>query len=352
MKMHKILIISYFYKPLKSVGVLRAAYWYEQLKYLGYYIDLITNYGDGIIDPNIIVIKKEKSLLTNIIPDEGVAWISPLTRYLIDDKEIFKYDNVIITGGPFLHFLIVKKLKKIKPDLNIILDYRDPFSNNPRFKNTFIKSKIKERVEIYVNKYANEIITVNKTCAKLIKAKQDLKIIENGFDDRLFANTNYKKNNNQVFFAGKIYDVDINPLKHAIPILSSIDFMFFGDNIATSNYKNYHWNDFVLPEVLMNYMTKASIGIVFTGGAPFQSTTKIFDYIACKLKIIIITEGEKNTGNIYEIIKKNPNVEWSYNNIEDIIYNINLLCKRDYIDWDYNAYSRQVGLKKLINLLK
>ena len=101
----------------------------------------------------------------------------------------------------------------------------------------------------------------------------------------------------------------------------------------------------------MEILKKSAIGLILTNGKSFESTTKVFDYFAAKLKILIITRGEPKTGTLYEITKNNPNVEWSKDTPEDIKSAI-LKLERPYQSWDYHIYSRDYGynsLKKLIN---
>ena len=86
--------------------------------------------------------ESQKSILSFIIKDEGLSWISQLKAYLIKTQLPIKFDVVLITGGPFMHFSIAKFIKKRFKNTQVILDYRDPFAHNPVFSNNPLKIKL------------------------------------------------------------------------------------------------------------------------------------------------------------------------------------------------------------------
>lgn len=350
--MGKIIIISYFYKPLKMVGVLRASYWYEKLKAKGVNIKLLTATLNQT-DPNIITIKPSTGLISKLSLDAGLAWLLPLKKALKNQGLLKGVDNLIITGGPFLHFLIIVYIKRKYPNINLILDYRDPFANNIRFGKQTIRNIIKNNLERFWNRYADSIISVNEYCSKLINTTKNVAIIENGYDERFFADVKTsEKNRCSVVYSGKIYDVDMNPFRNVIKNTDSVSFFFYGGDLKLENVSNYHYTKFIDYSELATLLPKYSIGVIFTGGVEFESTTKIFDYMAAKLKILVVSEGKLNTGNINKILSDNPNVLWTKNNEEEIKSSITLLKEKDYIEWDYSKYSRSNGLKILESIIK
>lgn len=350
--MGNIIIISYFYKPLKMVGVLRASYWYEKLKENGVNVKLLTA-TQNQSDPSVITIKPLQGLFRRMSIDAGLAWSWPLKKALKNHFLLDEVDNIIITGGPFFHFILSRYIKRKHPNVNLILDYRDPFANNIRFGEQTIKNIIKNKLEGLWNRYADYIISVNEYCGKLINTTKEVLIIENGYDERFFTDFSTSvKNKDSVVYSGKIYDVDPKPFRNVIKDVSSLNFYFYGGDIGLNGIKNYHYTKFIDYSELATLLPKYSIGVIFTGGVEFESTTKIFDYMAAKLKILVVSEGKLNTGNINKILSDNPNVLWTKNNEEEIKSSITLLKEKDYIEWDYSKYSRSNGLKILESIIK
>ena len=146
--------------------------------------------------------------------------------------------------------------------------------------------------------------------------------------------------------------MDPKPFRNVIKDVSSLNFYFYGGDIGLNGIKNYHYTKFIEYSELATFLPKYSIGVIFTGGVEFQSTTKIFDYIAAKLKILVVSEGELNTGNINMILSDNPNVLWTKNNEDEIKKNIILLKEKEYIEWDYSKYSRSNGFQILESIIK
>ena len=96
------------------------------------------------------------------------------------------------------------------------------------------------------------------------------------------------------------------------------------------------------------------IAIIFTSGYTFESTTKIFDYIALDRIILIVTDGEIKTGAIHDISKKYPQIYWTKNNTIDIeitLQNIKNNIRSIQYENKY-LYSRGYGLSKLVNIMK
>lgn len=352
----KVYIVAYYFRPYKGVGSFRVSYWYDCFLKDHYNIEVITA-TPGNNDPSVTLIPVESTKFFSI--DDSMSWGLNCASYL-KKQGLTPEDIVIVTGGPFLHFLPLARLKK-NMKFKLILDYRDPLALNPinqrtnRFINLIVKS-IKKFYERYVNNAADKIIAVNNVCKNLvIGSKGKVEIIENGYDERffnLYSNTNKVEKNIRLVYSGKIYGKrDISPFVDALKELGDeYEFAYIGNSNIECNsckFKNYGFLDY---KDNANILCRSSIGIVLCSGESFESTTKIFDYFAAKLKILIITSGELHSGNINNIVKENPNVEWAYNDKKDIISAIEKL-KRPYKDWDFSLFSRNHGYNKLITII-
>jgi len=372
--MKRILIISYFFPPFKGVGTFRPYYWAKNIKNFdnSYECDVITATPDPVKEKtyNIYYIKDSKhySFFSLFIKDPGLSWKKDLLNYF-KSKNIPHYDIIIITGGPFLHFGIGSFLKK-KYGCKIILDFRDPFANNPKFKDNIIKKIIKRILEYSFIKDSDIVITVNKECAKLITCKdlKKIKIIENGYDEsiveKILLKRPKKKSSSsitKIIYAGKLYnDVNPEPFFNVITEKSFINnfiFYYIGPNDSLLQRWNKSKNIYLFEQMdykkVLEFIVKCDVGLILTGGKPFESTTKIFDYIGLGKKILIITEGKIKTGSLNYITKNLKNVVWAQNSYFKIkealnkIQNMNITKKPSNID----LYSRRNGLKKLLHII-
>ena len=157
----------------------------------------------------------------------------------------------------------------------------------------------------------------------------------------------------QLIAVGKIYDdITVTPF-----------FQVLHDDKQQLNYVGKHsFDDEHRPFVThygpqsylttLSYIKGADICILFTGGKAFESTTKVFDFLAFNKKILIITEGDVHTGELQNITKEYPNIEWSENSENDIQKALHSLIQKEIVNFDSSRYSRQNGLRKLLSIIK
>ena len=346
--MKKIIFISYSYLPCKTVGVLRLSYWFQYLKTRGYNVILITaENSDKFLEDSIIRLPQDNSKF-----DNSFKWGFKVKEYILRNIHLECGDTILMTGGPFLQFWSIINLKQFFPGIKILTDYRDPLTHNPRNK-SLLKYCFKYFLERYVNKRSDVIITVNSYCEQMLVSAKNTYIIDNGYDERYFSDISFiDKECNSLAYAGKFYD-DTEPINllNALSVNKKIKFYYIGpDKRVKTNGQLYNlgFRDYAYTT---NILKRSEIGIVLTGGRVFESTTKIFDYIGARMKILVITEGNLYDGNIYEITKDNPNVIWCKNNVNDISYSINILLSRSYIPIDETKFTREEGAKLLERLL-
>lgn len=354
--MEQICLISYFFKPYKGVGAFRLSYWYDRLIDDGYNVTVFTATPDAHEEVSNINRIPEPQRFSKIFRDKSLTWGSKCRNYMSDYLKNNNEAVVIISGGPFLHIISLITLKKHFPKTKWIIDYRDPLANNPRnMSHTCIgklKLCIKVAYERLINSYADLIITVNESCRRIVLSN-NIKVIDNGFDERCFPINIVKQNNYKIVYAGKTYQFrSIDTLLKVVEMLpEQYSFEYVGPD------KIDHKSNRIKSYGLCNYsdtskiLQNSTIGVILATGESFESTTKVFDYFAAKLKILIITRGEPLTGTLYEITKNNPNVEWTKDSKEDILLAINKL-ERPYEEWDYSAYSRHYGYNTLKTIIE
>lgn len=339
-------LVSYFTSPYKGVGSLRPNYW---LRTLG-------SISEGKICIEVVTATPNCNLpsATVISPyfrsrfDQGLGWIIPLFIYLLKNRK--KYNCFLFTGGPYLHFILTPFIKLMLYK-NVILDYRDPFGNNPVFRDNPIKSSVKRTLEFIFNFYADTIVTVNSCCADLISAKPNcaIKVIDNGYDDLTPPSLLENFFDKHLLLAGGFSQGrDVGSL---IKALESYKLVHIGNSklsIDVSNYVYLGYKEY--PETL-GYISNAEICLIFTSGHPYESTTKIFDYLRFNKKILVISDIITGYGGLWDITKNNPNIVWVINNPIDIKFAIDRLMKQGVLPINNEKFSRRHGADKLKEII-
>lgn len=367
-------MVSYYYKPYKGVGALRPTYWAEHIHELdpSITIDVVTaqeQIADRVLPGGgkVITVKDNKrSKFSKFIRfDPGLNWSLALQEFVVNLT--IKYDTVVFTGGPFLHFSLAKVFKE-RFGSRIVLDFRDPFANSPNMKMSYYKRLVKNYLERRYTNVADVIITVNDVCAELLNIgnREKISIIDNGFDESILEKVlknvdepEKDKNLHKIIYPGKFYKgAPPNNLFEALlspKLENKVIFEYIGDNSADVPVNDNIFSNGSMPyEKVLKKIYGSDTGVILTGGEPFESTTKIFDYIALEKNILIITNGKVRTGIIHEITKNYPNVFWSENKVQNIIEVIEKIRDLSHLGGFFNRmeYSRKEGLKKLIKVIK
>ena len=372
----KIIFISYHFYPNKEVGANRTRFWINDL-----------DKSSDDFEPVVITatpfaeaerLKKEQYYVapTGITPvsllikDEGIKWRSPLIDFF-ESHQFTDVYGIIMTGGPYMHFSITPRIKQIL-NCPVLLDYRDPFANNPRFHGQQIKAWIKRHFERQFVKNADVITSVNSDCLGLLTGfeseKDKFHVIPNGFDEETFKTvkadlTETPPDDKYVMiYPGKYYknaspNATFIAIKELIAEDHVIKFVHYGGRESLSVLEN---DSFIEEHGIVDYteivkgLLTAHIGIIYTEGDAFESSTKVFDYIGAEIPIIVITNGILYTGNIHRITADYPLIKWCKNNKDDIKQVMLELFKTD-LNIKYperSNFSRVKGLEKLLNTLR
>jgi len=356
--MKEALIISYFYKPDKRVASLRTSYWAETFHLHKINTTVLTATIQEKSDAQIIHLAPSKRPLLNfIIKDLGINWINPLKKYFLQEKK--KYDFIIITGGPFMHFILTKFLKR-NCDSKVILDFRDPFANNYRFKSGVLKERIKKIFEKKSLRYADLALSVNHYILNSFSDNKTLTaVIPNGYDERQLSNI--KKTNlhsKKCFsYAGKFY-LGCSPtlfLNALVRLNIDTKLVYMGRDFDKIKRHSERLDIENLGELsyldTLSQIFSSDIGLVFTEGKEFETLTKPFDYMACNKTILVITEGKTDSGALYDLLDNYPNKFWVKNNEDDILKIIPKVMNHKTTHFDASAFSRRNSTIKLAALL-
>ncbi len=368
MSSKSILVVTFFFPPNKTVGSLRASYWCKNLHKHGYEVSVVSstslkNIPAGI--SNYICIPLQPTFKKHsFIKDEGLVWGASIKNYF-NKIDALSFNSVLITGGPFLQFGLIKYFKKTIRVSNVVLDYRDPFSFNPRFNTSIFSKLAKELFNQYYLYNADHVITTNYHFQKLIDKLNlyslKISLIDNGFDETIINKLEKKISIGPIIKLGYLgpFMIDRDPSN----LISSLDrykgrieFHHIG---SQSNY--IEGNDLVISYGQKIYHEAISIfnnfdvGLILLGNGNHESTTKVFDYIGLRKPILIITNGKLKSGPIHTILKEYPLSLWAKNNEESISSAFNNILSLRYKliipDRDFNEFSRKSGLVKLVTIL-
>ncbi len=407
----KILFISYFFPPDKSVGAIRAA-------------SLVKHFPEKDIDITLLtadtseekrkelekIFQKEKFSLSKapklreigyktkilsllellnlehyfFFPDVYSYWIR--RTYKIGKKIIQKsnFDAVLITLPPYSSAVIGYKLAK-KFNLPLILDYRDPWSshiglNFPKF----IVKQRQRKLERKIASYSKFIVTVIDSCATLISEatnidEKEIVVIPNGYStNKMPTQTapkikekftlsffgNYSKthgNTVKEFVLGFRLMVEKNKLGPddiAIRYAGIKSRSAINRDLEISNITEY-FDDLGNLEVeeMIKEIQRSHINYVF---APkilgHNLTTKIFDYCLGNSHVLIIGEKESIYDWCISIEQKLTHVEEDRHAIAEkleVLYN---LWKEGKLEYGCNVakiakYNRKELAFKYANLL-
>jgi glycosyltransferase involved in cell wall biosynthesis len=234
--MKKVLIIAYHYPPLGGGGVFRTLKFTKYLPKFGFQPHVLTvkNPMYRTKDSTLIreippeakvyrtfsfehrILRAPRLLNLNLkwfyIPDENVGWIPFAVR---QGEEIIKKENIdiIYATAPINTSLLIGHLLKEKTGKPLIVDYRDPWTQNVFVKYpTKFHRRIEEKMEKLVLTTADYIIvTTEPMRLKLVEKypfiKGKIETITNGFDPEDFDGLTRKDSKEKfiITYTGYLY---------------------------------------------------------------------------------------------------------------------------------------------------
>ncbi len=372
-KSNNLLMVSYFSEPFRAVGTLRNDYWRDVIPEISdFQVDFVTAINpaqrketkNNLYVPDvglysIHIDKRHRQQLLNFqahsIDILGYTWSLALERYFstVNHKA---YEVVLITGNPFQQFRFAS-FAKSKWGSKIVLDYRDPYANHPRI----LHPTETRRLEADFNRQADAIIAVNDVCAKLVEtdSREKIHVIANGYDERFFKDDQQPQihsNVKRIVYAGSLYDRFNVQRVFSQAKKGELEFHVYG-RCSDEILHEVELNEAVIIHGVIPYpelcrqLNQYDAGIIFTSGDNFESTTKIYDYIAADLSIIILTDGEVRTGQLHEMTRELDGIHWVKNTlsaIKSIFPGIEISKTRQS---DKSRYTRFAGTQDLVCIL-
>ena len=376
----KVSLISYFAPPIRTVAMQRIRYWADNISPLSEEVGipietrLITAANDYRHAAHVDVVRDFGTYRSHAdtyfnqhtafsalrLNTLALSWAQTLHNEISRNPDRFHADCVIISGNPFTYFSLGKLYKELF-NSKIILDFRDPLSANPRMQYTpEQRQKLKQTEDMYIAS-ADAVISVNEQCLHLLSKQEDTAYltVANGFDEALIrTNPNKDRTKNQTtsfIYTGTFYG-DCPPDIFASMLESGAHrFNHYGKKQSEHEtlipLENFSWHGQQSYADIMDHARMADAGLIFTGGKPFEQTTKIFDYIAADIDIIIVTAGDVKTGGLHDLTKDLDRIYWVQNTKQDIA-NFLSTYKPQYGERPQrDAFSRKAQTLKLIELV-
>lgn len=346
-KEHKCLLLSYFAPPSETVAVHRIAYWKENLPKIAVEfghkmsVDVMTANNSYKSRDNVLYVPDTaevncseekthefiKTLENTRVNYFAAYWASHVRNWLLENPG-FKFDSVIMSGNPFYYFELAETFREVW-GAKVILDFRDPFANNPRFKFTEAHKKLVCDLEDEYLANSDYALSVNQYCLEALRLPKKSMglVVANGYDERIVEKAKplplRKKDKKTTFvYTGSFY-ADRDPELFLKGLNAETQKLIHIGRVAKTDeqldqYPAMERYGLMPYEDVVKYCKSMSAGIIFTSGKLFEQTTKIFDYIAADIDIIIVTEGRVKTGELHRITRDMTGVYWVKNKSKDI----------------------------------
>ncbi len=335
----KVLLVGYYAGPCPTVGVQRINYWFEQLSAL----------SDGRIVPDLAVATPWPDAPANVhrVPDLAAASLAlrtgrmepedarvlaeheqaayPITKQVAGfwnralehhfDGTDDHYDVVICSGNPF-PYLAFAQYARARWGAMTINDYRDPFARSPRMQYTDAARRDAEELEAEWNAHADVVTVVNDVCAHLVvKGVEDqrIEVIPNGFDDRTPIPAPRERpadGPSRFVNAGQLFA--ITPPDELLQALSATESEFhqIGAPVAKNFGATVINHGRMQREEVLAELTRMDCGVAYVTMSGLETPTKVFDYLAAGLDILVLHRGAAETSALASMLDGVTGVHW------------------------------------------
>lgn len=408
----KILIISYTFPPNNGIGGRRWAKFTKELVKLNHDVKVLTfnnrnrehfsNWANDIasFEDNITYIPTnypkwldyQKGLRGKVLYKLSLCYVrirakgnyydraSFLREKVIHKVDFFikqGYNNVIVSCAPFKLALWISELIPKYLQVNFIVDFRDPWTNNLTAYG--LSSMSKDRIDSehqsekrVLNSFHKIIVVAEEMSKYFIDkysiSKEKISVISNGFDEDDFKNVSdagesylLNKNKIKIVFAGTFYDNADYLLEELADILKSnkefldiFEFHFFGaiplkaKNIIEVLPANFYCYGFMEVKHVYSIISKADFCSLFlTKDINYSLSTKFLEYLSQGKKIIVFS-NEGYTSKFVE--KNNLGVSAAFGKMSQALYRlIEMHQKKDNkIDVLSESFLNDFNVKHLI----
>jgi hypothetical protein len=379
----RLLLISYFAGPCRTVGVQRINYWAEQIEALSkgaFEVHLATAIDQPNPDAKLHVVPDlhlASALGTEpAFPEWAIGFhetesrdakcfntLSYYWRYALEayfERLDLTFDAVLISGNPFPVFDFAAFAKR-RWNARVLLDYRDPFANNPRMRYSDEARQHARYVEKGYNLQADLALVVNDDCLDYIESREDIPAvtIANGFDERVLDQVEVQALPGDAIkfvHAGSLYYdrsprpflASLQPGRHEFHHVGSTagidEDLLNVQGLTTHGRRSY--------AETLGILGGGDCGIVYVSKTAFETTTKVYDYLALGLDILICSHGELRSGALATVLGDYPGLHWCSNDEDGIrAFLASYIPTKRRSSGDM-TYSRRHATEKLIRTLQ
>jgi glycosyltransferase involved in cell wall biosynthesis len=407
----KILIISYSFPPSNKIGGRR---WVKFSKYLtknGFDVQVITskNKNENAWLDDLTYLKNKidsisfnypsylgivsKNYFQKIMYRLSLLWSKLNTEFNYFDKSVHGkknllrkvrfylrngFDNVIVSVAPFHMATFISELIPQYPEVNFIVDFRDPWLENESsygYHTISKKRQIKENEsERKVINSFNHVVSVSKfiTDSLIIKypnSNAEFHTIPNGFDndDISELSNDISSNKIKLIFAGTLYDNSKKYFKKLVELLNElkiideelynkIEIDFYGS--FSSEVYNIHETiiikGYVDNKEINNQILSADACLLFlSDDINYSFSTKFCEYIGRKKPIIVFS----NNGPTSKYLVKNKigeslTLNSCVNDFINVVESISKKTKFYYDSFDTKFFELNYLSNNYVQLIK
>lgn len=313
--------------------------------------------------------------------DYSVFWKRTLLHRV--EKEIKAgYHNIIVSCAPFTTAFYISELKEKYPNINLIVDFRDPWTDNETsfgFSTLGKKRMDFEKFKEYkTTQRADYIITVSDTMTyyfeRLASDNSKSLTLKNGFDSEDFGgllNKSHANSQLRFIFTGTFYNKALHVLKSLCEALNdlklsnkeiykNLKFDFYGSvptefHSVVDDIDIVSFNGSIGKDEVYKQIRESDVTMLFlTDDLNHSFSTKFYEYIAQKKPIAVFSKAG-DTANFIE--QNNLGYNCSLQHIKEMLVKIYKDWKADNLIFNenYDISEHEISLmtrNKLIPLLR
>jgi len=350
------------------------------------YPEVLTNYKISSFAQKVKYALTVKYLsLTNKgnIYDKSVCWKDALQAQILEITRREKIDNVIVSAPPFQHMYYVADMKDEHPELNIILDFRDPWAEHVDFSKFYSLSDERMQYQLQIEKNAlgkaDAVISISQGITEglknvLDKAGDKFVTITNGVDssdyDFLKGLSTSNPDKFRIVYYGSLYPRTEDNLEALVGFINSntealknanVQFEFCGHvndsglailKKASPGFVVYHG---IKPyKEALQILNEATLGLIVIAKdhEDIQFNTKLMECMALRKRIFLIGPDGR-VGKFLE--ENNIGVRFSNETIGNMlgwITDKNKLNTLSYQNFDLSLFEYRNLAKQVEGLLK
>lgn len=300
----------------------------------------------------------ESGLKYLFIPDEAVIWFPfALLKGFALNKENH-YEVIISSGFPFTCHILGYILKNLSGDIPWIVDYGDPWVDNPILPVPKWRSWTDEKIESRILKSANRlIVTTQETKEHYLSLypflrNESIKVISQGFSREDYDEVSPEiRNNFTIVHTGKFYRANepilfFDALKELKQIWKDLEIVITAD-LSDDNRKRYIKNNglselvnfvgFVPHQRAIALQKGATLLLLIGHRGGIQVPGKIYEYIAAQRPILSIKNDEADLASkIVEKHKRGIAVKNNTQMIKDSLIHLHILWKNNKLENNFN----------------